>query len=290
MVYGVDLSKHNASVPIEKLKQYGYEFAILRIGIRGYLYPSINKDPYFEDFFNRAKASGLGVGVYFFTQATNSYEAREEAEWVIKELAGRKLEYPVYIDQEWANDKHTGRADYNTVETNTIVCETFCTAIEEAGYYTGIYTSESWLAYRVISSRLTMFDKWIAKWGTAMPSTRYGMYGMWQHTNMLNIDGIRIDGDVAYYNYPKIMKDNGLNNYTDEGIVGGEKYNISIKNITNGDKVSIEAYCKNNSLNIEMNEITYYTLNIKNIPTKDKDNIEQICKDLYLQNVEIERG
>ena len=62
------------------MKAAGYEFAILRIGYRGYGEEgTLNADEKFEQNMENARKAGIDVGVYFFSQAVNDEEAKEEA-------------------------------------------------------------------------------------------------------------------------------------------------------------------------------------------------------------------
>lgn len=250
-VKGVDLSYHNRGVSFDKLKELGYKFVILRVGIRGYKYPNITKDICFEEFYNEAKRVGLGVGCYFFTQAVNEAEAIEEANWVLETIKDKVFEYPIYIDQEWSNANHDGRADYNTVETNTVVCKAFCETIQNGGYYAGIYLSDSWLTNKVNWKQLTQFDKWIAKWSIFKPNKNRGSYGMWQNTNNLTIGNKRIDGDIAEYDYPTIMLNNGLNGVKKPNT----RYDVTIKNITKGDVAKIKELCNTLVISCDVKEV-----------------------------------
>lgn len=240
MVKGVDLSYWNRGVDFNELVKQGIKFVILRIGYRGSKVGTIVKDECFEKFYKSAKEKGLDVGAYFFTQATTSQEALEEAEWCIKELADKKLEYPLYIDQENSTGFPFGRADYNTKREFTNVCKTFCQHCENKGFYAGIYASESWFKSKLYYEELKQFDKWIAKWSIFKPTTKYGTYGMWQNTNSMNIGGLRIDGNQSFYNYPEIMKNKGLNNYDKKA----KHYDIIITDITEGDKDTIFTKCE----------------------------------------------
>ena len=243
---GLNLSQHNGTVNFDKVKADGYSFVILRIGYRGYGYGDIMKDTKFNEYYTLARRAGLKIGVYFFTQAINEKEAIEEAEWTIKQLGTLRLDYPVYIDQEWSTSpSRTGRADKNTVRANTDVCKGFCKRVEELGWYAGIYMSLSWLQTKVYYKELIQYDKWIAKWSLVKPTTAYGVYGMWQNSNNGSTSGARgrVDVNKAYYNYPQIMKDKGLNNYSRK-----VKYNIEIKNITQGDMFKVKELCDSLSL------------------------------------------
>ena len=109
---GIDVSKHQGTIDWAQVKAAGVDYAIIRIAYRGYGSDGIMRiDPQFEANINGARANGIDVGVYFFSQAVNVDEAVEEASLVLNTLNGRKLQYPVYIDMEYANAKRSGRAD-----------------------------------------------------------------------------------------------------------------------------------------------------------------------------------
>ena len=76
------------------------EFAIIRIGYRGYGSGALVQDPKFEEHFTNARNAGLRVGIYCFSQAVNENEAREEAQACVYVLNGRQLDYPIYFDTE----------------------------------------------------------------------------------------------------------------------------------------------------------------------------------------------
>ena len=73
------------------------QFAILRVGYRGYTEGAIQEDAYFEQNLEGAIDAGLDVGVYFFSQAIDEQEAREEARIVLDKISVYLLAYPVCI-------------------------------------------------------------------------------------------------------------------------------------------------------------------------------------------------
>ena len=97
---GVDISSHQQSVDWEAVKAAGVDFAILRAGYRGYTEGAIQEDETFLTNLAAAKAAGLKVGVYFFSQALDKAEAVEEAEFVLNLLDGAELDYPIFFDWE----------------------------------------------------------------------------------------------------------------------------------------------------------------------------------------------
>ena len=118
--FGIDVSKYQSSIDWDKVKTAGVEFAIIRIGYRGYGSGALVQDPKFEEHFTNARNAGLRVGIYCFSQAVNENEAREEAQACVYVLNGRQLDYPIYFDTE-ASGAGNGRADGLGVEDRTNV-------------------------------------------------------------------------------------------------------------------------------------------------------------------------
>lgn len=195
---GIDVSKWNGDIDWDKVKNAGVEFAIIRAGYRGSSTGSLVEDPYFAANMKGAKASGMPVGVYFFTQAVNEVEAVEEASAVLQLIREYQLDYPVFIDTEGAGGG--GRADELDVETRTLVCEAFCRTIENAGYHAGVYASRNWYNNRLHADRLDgQYCIWLAEY-RSVPLYQ-GYYQLWQYTSKGKIDGIsgNVDMNISYY-------------------------------------------------------------------------------------------
>lgn len=195
---GIDVSKWNGDIDWDKVRNAGVEFAIIRAGYRGSVTGSLVEDPYFAANIKGATASGLPVGVYFFTQAVNEVEAVEEASAVLQLVREYKLEYPIFIDTEGAGG--SGRADGLDVETRTLVCEAFCRTIENAGYSAGVYASRNWYNNNLHTGRLDNdYHIWLAEY-RSVPLYQ-GYYQVWQYTSKGHVDGIEgnVDMDISYY-------------------------------------------------------------------------------------------
>lgn len=194
---GIDVSKWNGEIDWDKAKNAGVEFAIVRAGYRGSVTGSLVQDIYFDANMKGAAVSGVPVGVYFFTQATNEVEAVEEASAVLQLVREYKLEYPIFIDTEGAGGN--GRADGLDVETRTLVCEAFCRTIKNAGYEAGVYGSRNWYNNRLYADKLDNYFIWLAEY-RSIPLYQ-GYYQMWQYTSKGKVDGIEgnVDLDIYYY-------------------------------------------------------------------------------------------
>lgn len=185
---GIDVSHHQGEIDWDKVAAQGFEFAILRVGYRGYGEEGIIKeDSKFEEYYIGAKQAGLDVGVYFFAQAINEDEAAEEAEFVLDVLSGRELELPVVYDPESILDAKA-RTDNVTAEQFTQNTAVFCDRIAAAGYSPMIYSNMLWEAYNLDLSKLDGIPIWYADY-EELPQTPY-MFEFWQYSNEGKVSGI----------------------------------------------------------------------------------------------------
>lgn len=193
---GIDVSKWNGEIDWDKVRNAGVQYAIVRAGYRGSKSGSLVEDPFFEANMKGAAASGMPVGIYFFTQAVNEVEAVEEASVVLSLIRDYKIDYPVFIDTEGAGGE--GRADGMDPETRTLVCEAFCRTIENAGYDAGVYASRNWYNNNLYTQRLENYVIWLAEY-RSVPLYQ-GYYRMWQYTSKGRIDGIsgNVDMNISY--------------------------------------------------------------------------------------------
>ncbi len=194
-VLGIDVSKWNKEIDWEAVKASGVEFVIIRCGYRGSKTGVLVEDPYFRKNIEGAKAAGLDVGVYFFTQAITQSEAVEEASMVLSLIKDCELEYPIFIDTEGSG----GRADSLDVATRTEICRAFCETIEQADYEAGVYASRNWFYNQVDDDVLSQYSIWVAEYREEPLYT--GRYDIWQYTSSGSVDGIegRVDLNMSYY-------------------------------------------------------------------------------------------
>lgn len=203
---GVDVSKYNGYPDWKKAKANGVQFAILRLG-SGYGDGYVDKT--FEYNYRACKKAGIGVGVYVASYLNIS----SEIDMTLKVLKGKQLEYPVYFDIE--DFSLNGRSYTNTQLTNYTV--RYCSEIERAGYYVGIYSNKAFLDSRLYWERIKKYDIWIAHWNKSVNYN--GKYGMHQYTNQGQWRGIPSTGEGGadtnwcFVDYPSLMKKLGINGY-----------------------------------------------------------------------------
>ncbi len=198
VTFGIDVSRYQQNVDWNKVKAAGASFAIIRIGYRGYETGALVLDSMFENHLAGAKAAGLKVGVYIFSQAINEEEAREEAFACAYVLNGRSLDYPVYFDSEYSTSSHTGRADNLTKAQRTACAVAFCEELKNYGYEPGVYASTSWFQNHLDLSALSGYRIWNAHYGVSAPSIDCDM---WQGSCTGQLSGVSssgVDLNISY--------------------------------------------------------------------------------------------
>lgn len=191
---GIDVSYYQEDIDWKAVADDGVEFAIIRVGYRGYGSGAIKLDQRFEENLQEAKAAGLEVGVYFFSQAITPQEAVEEADFVLAVLAGRELEYPIVFDWEWIEPGKNARTDHMTGQTMTECAAAFAQRIEAEGYAPMIYfnTDMGYLDYEL--AQLKDWPFWLARYST-QPDFYYD-FDLWQFSHTGQVAGIQGNVDL----------------------------------------------------------------------------------------------
>ncbi len=198
---GIDVSSHQGEIDWAQVARAGVEFVMIRLGFRGYgAEGKLVLDSYFQQNLTGAKAAGLKVGVYFFSQAITVAEAEEEAKFVLENLAGAQLDYPLVYDWEPVSDK-SARTNGLGTERLTDCAIAFCDAVSYAGYTPMIYYNLPVGYTRYDLSRLTAYDVWFAQY--AKQPAMYYDYRIWQYTDSGKIPGIstKVDMNIAFRPY-----------------------------------------------------------------------------------------
>lgn len=191
---GVDVSKFQGEIDWEKVAADGIEFAMIRMGYRGYGTGAIVTDPTFQQNVEGALANGLEVGVYFFSQAVSEEEAVEEAEYLLEGIAGYGVSMPVVFDMEMVSESDSARANGLTPEERTAITIAFCQRIKAAGYTPMVYGNPGWLISKVNLKELGDYPVWLAQYYRE-PFFPY-QFQMWQYTNTGRVDGISGNVDL----------------------------------------------------------------------------------------------
>ena len=190
---GIDVSRYQGEIDWEKVAGDGVEYAFIRLGIRGSTEGKLMLDETYEDNMEGALENGIDAGVYFFTQALNKKEAVEEAEFVLENLKGYDVAYPIVLDVEEITTKNPRTKNMGKQEW-TDVCIAFCDRIEEAGYVPMIYGNLKTFMLMVDLEQLEKYEKWFAYYRTPL----YFPYefSIWQYSSTGKVNGIGTDVDM----------------------------------------------------------------------------------------------
>ncbi len=183
---GIDVSKYQKNINWTKIKNAGINFVMIRCGYRGYGSGVLVQDERFVSHITGAKAAGLRVGIYFFSQAINEAEAIEEASMAVSLARKYGINMPIAIDSEYANGGK-GRADGLSKSARTAVTKAFCNTVKNAGYTPMVYASKSWFGSKLDVSQLSGYRIWVAHYADKCGYT--GTYHIWQHTDKGKVDG-----------------------------------------------------------------------------------------------------
>ncbi len=188
---GVDVSRFQGNIDWEKVAAAGVDFAIVRAGLRGTTEGKLLTDDCFKDNVEGATENGIDVGVYFYSQALNEEEAKEEVQIILDQIEPYKITYPVVIDIESAESDSARTANMTTQEYEA-VARTFCDTVRNAGYTPMIYGNVKSFTLLMNAENVDDYGIWIAYYG--LPLYYPYHFDIWQFTSSGRVDGI--DGDV----------------------------------------------------------------------------------------------
>ena len=188
----IDVSSFQKEINWDKVKAAGVDYAIIRVGFRGYGTGKMVEDTYYKSNIEEATSAGIKVGVYFFSQATTVEEAIEEADFVIERISPYEIDLPVAIDIEAINE--TARTDNLTNDDRSDFCVAFMDRVKSAGYEPMIYSNLTFFIRKMNMDKLEGYEKWFAFYNDSI----YFPYdiGIWQYSATGTIDGISTDVDL----------------------------------------------------------------------------------------------
>lgn len=199
-LYGIDISEHNGNVNMQKIKDSGVKFVMIRAS-----WGHFSKDKQLENNIRKCLEVGMPYGLYHYSYARNDVEARIEATRFLqlaKECKGRS--YPLVLDMEDADGWK--RAHDVSMQQEASTVKVFKEVIEGAGQYLMLYCSKSWYdqLVKIDARTIKSLDLWLAHWGISAPSVPCGM---WQYSSDGRVNGssARTDVNYAYKDYPNII-------------------------------------------------------------------------------------
>lgn len=230
--YGLDLSQHNGEQDFNLIKRRSNDFVILRAG---YGWSVDQKDPMFDQYYNQAKAAGLKVGAYWYSYARNVIEAQKEAACFLEVVRGKKFEMPLYIDMEDADGWKAANGNPSGA-MQAKVANVFMQAVQDAGYYAGIYASTSWFN-GFLAGLSDKFTRWEANWGFNDGSDHGGTSApVHQYTSVYAIGNNKYDRNVCYVDFESAIRRFGLNGFPKENGADPKKSDEEIaEEVINGE-------------------------------------------------------
>ena len=195
-IKGIDVSAWQGKIDWKTVADYGMGFAILRITEAGNVV-----DSQFENNLAGCNKYNIPVGVYKYSYAMTIAEIQREARKVVSTLNGRRIQFPVFLDLEYNNQRSLGSESIHKM------ADAFREIVEAAGYKFAIYCNVDWYE-NVICSHLKKYDFWIARYpanddGWLQERLRPDFSVGWQYSSKAKIPGISgtVDRNVFYKDY-----------------------------------------------------------------------------------------
>lgn len=285
VVRGIDVSEWNGDINWKKVKASGISFAIIRVGGRYYGSGDYYIDSNYKENLKNATAAGLDVGVYFYSQAISTAEAKKEATYTMKLISGYNINLPIVMDYEyaWENGGLAGRlydAHLSKAQATNVI-KTFCSTVESKGYVGMLYASKTVITDDMNGSNIAKsYPVWTAQYNDTDTLTSKHTY--WQYSDIGDVPGISHATDMNYryittpaapaslaqtestdstitlkwskipevYGYQIVRYDSSQKKYISVGTVkGAGKLTFTDKNLQDGQKYTykVRGYYKLNS-------------------------------------------
>ena len=204
--FGIDVSRWQGDFDFNRAKSEGIEYAIIKCGGAD---AGLYQDGKFARNYEMCKSLGIPIGTYFFGHEMNLAEAETNAKYCLNLINGKQFEYPIYYDVEGA------MLNLDKTLLNQII-QKFCSVIQSAGYFVGIYTSASPFKTKITDTR---FTHWVASYGKSKP-TGIAYTDIWQfgggsvnYIRDTKVAGQPCDQDYCYRDFPSEIKAKGLNGF-----------------------------------------------------------------------------
>ena len=190
---GIDVSEYQGDIDWEKVKGAGIEFVFIRLGGRGWgMEGNLYADSKAQQYYEGAKAVGLEVGAYFFSQALTVKEAIEEAAYALSLMEGWELDLPLVYDWEYVGSY--ARTAFMRPRTLTNCTLAFCNILQASGVEAMVYFNVSQGEDLLYLEELADYPFWLAMYEAPMNYPYEVEY--WQYTEAGTVPGIRGNVDI----------------------------------------------------------------------------------------------
>ena len=231
---GIDVSRWQGEIDWQKVKAAGIDFAIIRCGYGSTEDPNdiSQDDEYFFANVEGAKAAGIEMGIYIYSYACGTKDAKDEANHVLRLLNAAgitpdDLAYPVYLDFEqesWVDGRPCGidAVGREVILDNEDLAEmatVFCDTISAAGFEPGVYANLKWWTTWLNDGVFNSWSRWVAHWAETCGYA--GNYDLWQRMSTGSVDGIQGGVDINFVYEKKAaglsQDENGLRWINEDG-------------------------------------------------------------------------
>ncbi|WP_083835036.1 GH25 family lysozyme [Clostridium sp. SY8519] len=266
----VDVSKYDGTVNYRKLKNSGVSGVIIRCGYRTSSGGSIYTDPYWIYNVKQATAAGLHVGVYFFSQAKTTAEAKAEAAYTLKLLQGETgrwypgdyvkekksgrsgtncygIDLPVFMDVEYVGDGGRLARAHLSKAAQTRVAKAYCQAMKDAGYDAMVYASSNFFVNKLDGTALYQagYPLWMARYynyayrstSSVSASNLYrnrAAVDYWQCSETARVGGINTNVDLNFWYRPASWTSGniGIRKAAPSGISVGTANGLNVQSVS----------------------------------------------------------
>lgn len=211
VLYGIDVSEHNGIIDWEQVKASGkVQFAMLRAG-----YGQTAVDKQFRTNAAACNRVGIPIGAYWFSYASSTKAAEQEARACVETIKDYKIDYPVAFDYE--DDSVRVNKSAGVVPTRpfaTALAKAFLPIIAANGYKASLYTNPAYLNSYFDYSQIVLamqgkLSLWLAQWPVnpkpeaGPPQPIFLPTEIWQYRSTGKIPGIKTDVDLnaCYVDY-----------------------------------------------------------------------------------------
>lgn len=212
----IDVSYHQGKIDWAKVKADGVDGVILRCGYGSDI--ASQDDKQWKRNADECTRLGIPFGVYLYSYAKSTAQAKSEAQHVLRLIKGYKLSYPVYYDLE-EKGTESGAAERAKI---------FCKAIEAAGYMAGVYANKNW--WDNYLKGLTGYTRWVARYNSTLGMSNVDM---WQYSSIGKVNGIsgNVDMNHCYRDFPKEIAgstSSGADTSSGSGSVSGSTLDLVV--------------------------------------------------------------
>lgn len=196
---GPDISKHNGTVNIKKVRDAGYK----RIGIRAG-YGKNNVDQMYVSNALACFNLVVQVLIYWFSYAYTVEMAVAEAKFCIDQVKKYWSKCPIAFDFEYDSVNYARKRGVNvTRQLTTDMAIAFLSKVKEAGYIPVIYTNKDYLnKYFDMNKIVKALGKvyvWYARYTSSLSAAELNLADIWQHTSSGAVPGISGKCDINIF-------------------------------------------------------------------------------------------